>query len=213
MQDLPNKRHSDYLVQFCEDLGMQDPFRALNPVRRDYTYCPFGTVRGNRSRIDFFLISNTLIPHVSSCEIAPCPQNKLFDHKAVILSFTKIQKIIRAPRIFNTILNDPDVDIVVWCAAAECYITNFELNPLTEDDINEALALVGRVRVLLRSAGPAPKYYAGPDLEDDILGNRERCILRARIIISAHPIEIFHNFKLKIERNSKENFITSKFKI
>ena len=199
MQDLPNRRHSGYLEQFCEDLGLQDPFRALNPVRRDYTYSPFGVIRENRSRIDFFLVSNAIIPDVSSCEILPCTQNKLFDHKACILSFAKTKKIIRAPRIFNTILDDPDLDIVVWCAAAECYITHFALVPLTEDDITEALALVGRVRLLLRSAGPAAKYYAGPDLDDVTLGTRERCIIQARAIISTHPIEIFHNFRLNID--------------
>jgi exonuclease III len=73
MLDLPNKRHSDYLEQFCEDLGIQDPYRALNPVRREYTYSPFGILRENRSRIDFFLVSNSLIPHISTCEIAHCP--------------------------------------------------------------------------------------------------------------------------------------------
>jgi hypothetical protein len=32
-----------------------DPFRALYPNKRDYTYSPFGDTRLNRSRLDFFV--------------------------------------------------------------------------------------------------------------------------------------------------------------
>jgi hypothetical protein len=58
--------------------------------------------------------------------------------------------------------------------------------------------LVGRVRNLLRTAGPAGKYYSGTELDDDILANREICIRRARIIIAAHPIELFIILNLKL---------------
>ena len=54
MRELPNVRHSRYLDQFCLDLSLQDPFRALNPVRKDFSYTPFGNLRENKSRIDFF---------------------------------------------------------------------------------------------------------------------------------------------------------------
>ena len=158
MRELPNIRHSRYLEQFCEDLGLQDPFRSLHPVHKDFSYTPFGTVRNNKSRLDFFLISNALVGGVQSCEIEPNAQSKLFDHKAVILSFIKEKMIIRAPRIFNSILNDPDIDIVVWCAAVECYITHFNVNQLDPGDQEEALLMVGNVKNSLRSAGQDEKY-------------------------------------------------------
>ena len=199
MRDIPNIRHSRYLEQFCADLGLQDPFRILHPVRRDFSYTPFGTVRNNKSRLDFFLISDTMVGGVQSCEIEPHTQSKLFDHKAVTLSFVKEKKIIRAPRIFNNILNDPDIDIVVWAASAECYITHFNLNQLDPGDQDTALLMVGSVKNFLRSAGPAEKYYTSSELDLHTINNRKEHILLARRTMSSYPIELFHNFSLSVD--------------
>ena len=190
MRELPNLRHSRYLNQFCEDLSLQDPYRTLHPVSQEFTYTPFGTQRLNRSRIDFFLISSTMLGEVQSCEIEPHPQSKLFDHKAVILSFIRVSNCIRAPRIFNTIMSDPDLDIVVWAASAECYITHFAANLLDPGDQDEALSIVGRVKQLLRLAGPSEKYYNSADLDIETIYNRNNTIRSARNIILSYPTSL-----------------------
>jgi len=97
MREVPNIRHSRYLEELCEELSVQDPFRSLHPVKKDYSYCPFGTERNNRSRIDFFLVSRTLIGQVQSCEIEHNVQSKPFDHKAVTLSFVKVKHVVPCP--------------------------------------------------------------------------------------------------------------------
>jgi len=199
MLELPNVRHSRYLEQLCEELFIEDPYRVLHPVRRDYSYSPFGTVRGNKSRIDFFIISSSLLQGVEECDISYSTQSKLFDHKAINLNFAKKNRVVRTPRIFNNILNDPDLELVVWSAAAECYISNFALNNLTNDDINTALSIVGQVRLLLREAGPSEKYFFGEDIEAEKIANRISCINRAKKIVREHPIEIFHNFNLVVD--------------
>ena len=89
MLELPNVRHSRYLEHLCEELSVEDPYRVLHPVRRDYSYSPFGTVRGNKSRIDFFFISSSLLQGVEECDISYSTQSKLFDHKAINLNFAK----------------------------------------------------------------------------------------------------------------------------
>jgi hypothetical protein len=42
----------------CGAVSVSDPFRIMNPDSREYTYNPSGTLRKNRSRIDFFLITD-----------------------------------------------------------------------------------------------------------------------------------------------------------
>jgi hypothetical protein len=58
-------------------------------------------------------VSNNLIDQIKKCSISPNLQNKMFDHKAVHLSFRAHSKIIRTPTISRSLLNDPDIDIVV----------------------------------------------------------------------------------------------------
>jgi exonuclease III len=53
MAGLPNQKNSELLNVLCREFELLDPFRALFPIKRDYTYLPFGTARLNRSRIDF----------------------------------------------------------------------------------------------------------------------------------------------------------------
>ena len=36
----PNKRHSEYLWALCNEFKMVDPFRFLNPNRKEYTFTP-----------------------------------------------------------------------------------------------------------------------------------------------------------------------------
>ena len=117
----------------------------------------------------------------------------------MLLSFVKNNRVIRSPRIRDSILQDPDLDIVVWAAAAECYITNFSLIQVGEDDIRSALEMVGNIRTLLREAGPSEIYYNNDELNAETLANRTRCLIRIRSVISTHPIEIFHLFSLSVE--------------
>jgi exonuclease III len=55
MRSIPSRFRSEQVAALCEELDLADPFRALNPDAREFTYYPSGTIRKNRSRIDFFL--------------------------------------------------------------------------------------------------------------------------------------------------------------
>jgi exonuclease III len=55
MQDIPSLHRSRELNSLKDNFDLIDPYRVLNPLLTDYTYEPHGTVRKNRSRIDFFL--------------------------------------------------------------------------------------------------------------------------------------------------------------
>ncbi len=70
MAAVPNPKNSELLEYMCNEYDLIDPFRALYPLKRDYTYVPFGNVRLNRSRlIDFFVISRNNVNEVSDCII------------------------------------------------------------------------------------------------------------------------------------------------
>jgi exonuclease III len=54
MASLPNERHSGLMRDMCERLAITDPYRCLNPNKKEYTYIPRCNNSKNRSRIDFF---------------------------------------------------------------------------------------------------------------------------------------------------------------
>jgi exonuclease III len=69
MRTIPSLRRTERILQLCADLKLSDPYCCLNPEEEDYTYIPSGVLRSNRSRIDFFLISDDIFADVISCSI------------------------------------------------------------------------------------------------------------------------------------------------
>ena len=86
MRNIPSRVRSDLVRDLCENLDLTDPFRTLHPESRDFTFVPSGTLRTNRSRIDYFLISSGLYNNLESCNIAQGYCSKTFDNKPVFLS-------------------------------------------------------------------------------------------------------------------------------
>jgi exonuclease III len=165
MQALPNIANSKKLKELCLELGLSDPFRALYPNKIEFTFAPWGNTGTNRSRLDFFVISNNIIPLVSDCRIKPSVQSRLFDHKAVTLDFTIKKPLSSRPNITNKILNDPEIDKVVELANLECYCLY-----MVGDDLIKASAtrLIGRGLKHIKEAGPDPAHlpYAHASLLD-----------------------------------------------
>jgi hypothetical protein len=107
----------------CTDLRLSDPFCTLYPTKIDFTYTPFGLVRNNRSRIDFFMVSNNLIPMLDDCTISPTVTASLFDHKCISLYVKKsASKKNKVPKLTNTFLNSKYLDLSVTAAAIEVNI-------------------------------------------------------------------------------------------
>jgi exonuclease III len=91
----PSLVRSALLASICEDLQLTDPFRLLHYRTRDYTYVPRGDKK-NRSRLDFFLVSDNLLAICNRCTIyiSPSLDTSLFDHKSIKLEFNILKKII-----------------------------------------------------------------------------------------------------------------------
>jgi succinate dehydrogenase flavin-adding protein (antitoxin of CptAB toxin-antitoxin module) len=98
--------------------------------KKQYTYKPFGNTRKNRSRIDFFLISRGMINTGTECRIGDSTLGSFFDHKPCHLRLKSGNKHTRKRRlaIFNSILSDPDVDIVAWFTTFETYLHHIAID-------------------------------------------------------------------------------------
>jgi exonuclease III len=86
MARVPNQKNSELLGNMSAELALFDPYRVLYPDKRNYTYSPFGNMRLNRSRLDFFLISANVLPDLLNCDSSFSTTTKLFDHKSVTLT-------------------------------------------------------------------------------------------------------------------------------
>lgn len=50
LHNIPNSTNHGLLTDLCENFSLIDPFRALYPTKRDFSYVPFGNNRRNKSR-------------------------------------------------------------------------------------------------------------------------------------------------------------------
>ena len=91
MANIPSKRRTDKLRQLCTELKLLDPYRIFFPTQKEYTFIPSAVGLLNRSRLDFFIISENVLLRTSSCNIPHSLTSTVFDHKPVSLS-TKRKK-------------------------------------------------------------------------------------------------------------------------
>ena len=202
MRDLPNSRHSNYLKTLCNEFKLMDPYRGFYPNRRDFTFVPRNALRDNRSRIDFFLVTEQLFLQMVDCDISYGLQSKLFDHKAISLTFyPKIDKSCQGPVISNAILKNPDLDLVVQTAILECYILNLSIEntPLNVNGRQTILDDIGTIWMNIRRAGPVPSRYGLDERSEEDLRQRERCIQEITATLSRYPIETIQTYPLMVD--------------
>jgi exonuclease III len=89
MVNIPSRIRTDQIHRLSEKMQLTDPFRTLYPVKREFTYVPNAWVSINRSRIDFFLISENLVVVLRDLLISPSLTSVSFDHKKIILKLGK----------------------------------------------------------------------------------------------------------------------------
>jgi exonuclease III len=87
----PSIIRSAWLAEICDQFNLSDPFRVLHYNKKEFTFIPkAGT--SNRSRLDFFLISDRLLTICNQCFISASLQSELFDHKSINLTFQSKKK-------------------------------------------------------------------------------------------------------------------------
>ena len=93
MADIPSLNRSNALLNMSLALNLTDPFRIFYPLRKEFTFVPTSVHQTNRSRLDFFLISQNLTPQCNNCTIPHTTLSTDFDHKQIRLMFKKTKKI------------------------------------------------------------------------------------------------------------------------
>ena len=151
MAKLPNIAHSRLLATLMEKFDLVDLYRVYHPNRSDFTFQPKCREQLNRSRIDFILVSNSIIQFTHNCDISPSVPNSLFDHKSTLVRLPNQRTAIAA-----SMLKDPLVDLLVLTSTIECYLHHILIS---DDQKTEKLATIGEIRNLIRTAGSVPKQY------------------------------------------------------
>jgi len=149
MVNIPSLRRSNRIHAICNNLSLIDPYRMLYPDTRDYTFTPMGENQINRSRLDFFLISNVLSEFVINVVIPHSLSSLAFDHKPVSLLFRK------TPNNFNHFVKDnyilqEEFGAGVHIAVIECYIIHSIItDQFTIEMKNDILLLIGSLTLNL----------------------------------------------------------------
>jgi exonuclease III len=192
----PNLLHSNKIAEMCENFNLLDPYRTLFPEAKDFTYVPRNVDRTNKSRIDFFLVSDQIFDIVKDCFIAESLQNKLFDHRAVTLKLNrqKVAKTLR-PTISKKELDDDIMPFVVHAAVAETYLIH-----CAEDNFEQNRQLLintcGIIRALIREAGPPFEIRAEDGFTEEDLESRSRKLVRLQILTNSLNIGMLENLRL-----------------
>ena len=100
-----------YILTGLENLGLLDIFRYLNPYEKRYSWRQFGGIK--RARLDFFLVSSTLLPFVANVDILPGINS---DHSIPVLDidFARFQRGKGFFKFNNSLVNDKEyIDIIL----------------------------------------------------------------------------------------------------
>ena len=108
-----NPRAKECLLNIKVDLNLVDPFREMNEFEKRFTWRKSNPVK--QARLDFFLISESLMHNISNVDIIPSYRS---DHSTVLLSF-QINEFKRGSGIWkfnNSLLKDNDyIKVVKKC--------------------------------------------------------------------------------------------------
>jgi exonuclease III len=174
MRQLPSMARSRHVNDLCERYELTDPFRLLHPDVRDFTYNPSGTVRKNRSRIDFFLMSSELTASLNSCNIAQGYCSKTFDHKPIFLSLKKKRNKCR-PIVHNgTVDHELSADVVKLAVhKTTLFSLDENIGPITarvlEEEWERMSNIENKINRIILIKGQRMLGELQPALEDELL--------------------------------------------
>jgi exonuclease III len=121
----PNQANGKLLHDLAEHFQLTDPFRTLFPNKIGFSYSPFGTQRKNRSRLDFFVVSISLLETIQNCDIFPAQLSSLFDHKPISIRFsdnkTQANNKNRKKIVTNWFLDDAMVKMSTELSVLQIY--------------------------------------------------------------------------------------------
>ena len=103
---IPNKAHTEQIVQAIDEGFWYEPFRFKYPEKKEYSYIPSQRGATGRSRLDFFLCNANLLDVIDRIYY----ENTItdFDHKRVTLTFD-CNRAPKAPKVDSNLLFTPGI--------------------------------------------------------------------------------------------------------
>jgi exonuclease III len=198
----PNITHSRRLSEVCEIFDLSDPYRYLYPDMVDFTYIPRAAGNKNRSRLDFFLVSDTLLDYANECKIADYLQNKLFDHKAVTLYFNNKKgqdtDSRSRPTISNKELSDDLLPFLVKTSVSETYLIHAADNVIHGIRKENLVHTCGTIRNLIRECGPPIEYRLGENVTEENTRVRARKLVCVEFLAGTLNLHHFETLNLTV---------------
>jgi hypothetical protein len=155
MASIPSKKRSLKIIALARSLNLIDPYRFFNPEKREFTFIPNILNNRNRSRLDFFLISEDLIPDCKNATIPHALSSKLLDHKQIGLCF-KSNRPCNTQKVNDRILNDDYLEKILLIHTYDTYVNhakitgNFTINDKAtlSEQIGTSLGIIERIQTL-----------------------------------------------------------------
>jgi exonuclease III len=177
MARTPNQINGRLLAELSAKYNLTDPFRLLYPEKIQFSYSPFGSVRKNKSRLDFFVMSSCLATYIKDCGIAEYKINKLFDHNHINLTLGKKGgNNLKIPQLNNTFLNDSLLKMSVELSALQVYSKTLDENAFP-DTVNTVRDTVNKLTKIVLDCVKLREKFA---LEDE---NPDRLLLLDQLFI------------------------------
>jgi hypothetical protein len=164
MASIPSKKRSLKIATLARSLNLTDPYRFFNPEKRDFTFIPNILNNRNRSRLDFFLISEDLIPDCKNATIPHALSSKLLDHKQIALCF-KSKRACNTQKINDRILNDDYLEKILLIHTFDTYVNHAKITDAFT--INEKTTLTGQIGALMGTV----ERIQNLKLEGELYGN------------------------------------------
>jgi exonuclease III len=152
MRNIPSAYRTNKILSIVDKFKLTDPFRLLYPNRMDYTYIPNAMANRNRSRIDFFIVSENIVPKITDADIPMCKLSTLFDHKPTLVTTRKKNQPRDPNKIKESILDMIPVKLVVEVAVKEFYLNNADPDTIPRYIVNNLRMEFGRVYTRLLAA-------------------------------------------------------------
>jgi hypothetical protein len=205
MRNIPSKRRSERVNAMARNLSLTDPYRFLHPQKREFTFVPNIAGNQNRSRIDFFLVSENILTDCKSVTIPHHLASKMFDHKYVQLNFHHFHNR-NTQKIKDCILKDLLLPKVIKAQTFDCYNNHATITENHSLQNKTAISLkIGQILTIVKQIQETRKNI----IDEGFLGNNryEHHTARIselfneidRIFMQLPDQEFFENLQLECE--------------
>jgi hypothetical protein len=195
MANIPSRFRTEKTRGLATTLGLLDPFRMLHPIKQESTYVPNVRVNLNRSRIDYFLVSENFSGSVKKANISPSLSSTAFDHKKVKICLGKTISAKNFNKLNYKILKEEVICILIKSKILESYVIHADPYTVPGFVRNNILIDIGRIERMVRQILES-KYDFDPLLpvRDD---DSDELLEQAMDIFETLPdIEFFENITL-----------------